>query len=330
MPKLASFDSKLPLFAFVLISLWWAFYYQSNSVINDFGNANFEWLYLLDALVFLPILCFLCIKDKKEALLKTLILACTAVLIGSYIIPEQNKFVWHYLEDVRYIVLAGIVVFELAVIVTLVMTVRVALLGKEDPDMAIQEPVVKVFGDGVLAQLSSFEIRMWSYALFAKRIEAERFDGDEYFTYHNKDGAQSSLLGFVCLIAFEMVLMHPVLHFLWSPLAANIITALTFLSLVFFFAEYRAIAKRPISIYQDQLIIRYGLFHPLNVPLGNINRVSKNIGRVRRSSQIKRYNYEGEPNVVIELTEPIGTVDRIYVGVDRPNEFISSLAAKLS
>lgn len=99
-----SIRSKLPFLFLVCISTWWGFYYQSNSKLNDYGSANFEWLFLLDALIVLPIICFFCAKDKKEGVLKAVVLSCLAVLIGSYVIPEQSKLIWHYLENGRYFV----------------------------------------------------------------------------------------------------------------------------------------------------------------------------------------------------------------------------------
>ncbi|WP_462173000.1 hypothetical protein [Pseudoalteromonas xiamenensis] len=104
----------------------------------------------------------------------------------------------------------------------------------------------------------------------ANRIKPEYYNGEQHFTYHQKGGAKSNLLGFILLIAFEMPIMHLVLHFIWSPLAANIVTLLTIFSLVFFITEYRAFSKRPISLFCNKLFIRYGLYQPLVIPLDNV------------------------------------------------------------
>ena len=93
-------------------------YYQGSHPLNDFGKANFEWLYLLDALIVLPVLCLILIKNKKEAAFKALMLCSLAILVGSYIIPEQNKFLMNYLEQGRYGLLALIVILELSALIT--------------------------------------------------------------------------------------------------------------------------------------------------------------------------------------------------------------------
>jgi hypothetical protein len=317
--------SRIPFLFLITISLWWAFYYQSNSLLNDFGKANFEYLYLIDALIVLPIVCLLCVKNKKEALVKASVLSCLAVLIGSFIIPEKSKLVWHYLENGRYVILAVILLFELIAIATVYLAIRTALLKRVDPDIAIQTPIEKFLGSSSVAKLLTFETRMWTYAFFSTRIRREHFSGEQHFTYHQKDGAQSNLLGFILVIAIEMPLMHLLLHFVWSPFAANMVTLLSLFGLVFFLAEYRAVAKRPISIDANKLIIRYGLYHPLVIDISGIDSIEKHTSFVRRSKNVKRYNYAGSPNICINLATKIGNVERIYLGLDKPEALLSAL-----
>ena len=122
-----------------------------------------------------------------------------------------------------------------------------------------------------------------------------------------------------------MPIMHLFLHFIWSPLAANIVTLLTAFSLVFFIAEYRALSRRPISLVGNNLFVRYGLYQPLVIPLENITKVERNNEFVPRSKFVKRYNYSGNPNIKIQLSEPLGSVNSIFIGVDNAEYFISAL-----
>jgi membrane protein YdbS with pleckstrin-like domain len=278
----------------------------------------------------LPIICFLCVKDKKEALLKSLLLLCLAVLIGSYVIPEQSKMIWHYLENGRYFVLGIILVFEFVAISTVYLAIKTALVKREDPDISIAKPINKHFGDGIFGSLLCFETRMWTFALFANRINLTSYHGECHFTYHKKDGAQSNLFGFILLIVFEIPIVHLLLFFIWSPLAANVLTLLTILSLVFFIAEYRAVSKRPISLNEDSLLIRYGLYQPFLIPLNNIKNISKNNEFIKRANSVKRYNYAGTPNVMIQLIEPIGNIKQVYLGVDDAQQFITAISDKVS
>ena len=316
---------KTPLFFLIIISAFWAFYYQGSHLLNDFGTANHEWLFMVDGLLVLPLLCFFCIKDKKQAATKAAVMACLVVLIGSYIIPEPSKQIWHHLESGRYVVLGLFLLFEVTALATVFLAIKAALNTGTDPDSAISQPIQRWLGDGLVAKVLMFEARMWTYALFSKGIQPRQFTGDQHFSYHAKDGAQSNLVGFVMLILFELPLMHLLLHFIWSPMAANIVTALTCFSLVFFIAEYRALSKRPISLLQDKLIIRYGLYAPMVIALNNIASIEINDEYIPRSKDLKRYNYAGNPNVVIHLVRPDGDVKRVYMGVDNPVALIQAV-----
>ena len=116
-------------------------------------------------------------------------------------------------------------------------------------------------------------------------------------------------------------MVHLLLHFLWSPFAANVTTILTLLGLVFFVAEYKALAIRPISILQDGIIVRYGVWNPLRIALSDIAHVQPNSVFIRRSGNVKRFNLAGNPNIEIKLNSG----KFIYLGVDLPNEFLTTL-----
>ncbi len=317
--------NKAPLIFLICISIFWCFYYQTSNSFNDFGASNFEWLYLVDSLLVMPLLCFIWIENKKEAALKATLLGCLAIIIGSFIIPEQSKVIWHSLESGRYLILVIFLIFEVIAILTVYLAIKTALQKDLDPDIAIAVPIQRMLGKGVVAQLFVFETRMWAYAIFAKRIKSERFYGETHFSYHLKDGAQSNSFGFILLILFELPVMHLLLHFIWSPWVANLVTLLTLLSLIFFIAEYRAMSRRPISVDKERLIIRYGIYNVRTVLLKDIKSISKTECFIPRSKSVKRYNFSGFPNIAIYLKQSDGDIERIYLGVDNPKCFFNAI-----
>ena len=319
MPTLAK--KNIPFIFILIISASWAFFYQSSNVMNDSGAYKPEWLLLIDGLIFLPILCFLCVKDKKEAAIKAAAYSCLIILLGSFIIPESSKVAWPYLQSLRYLAIAAFIVLEVTTIFTVFFAIKASLTKKEDPDIAISKPIENVVGKGAISALLSFEARVWTYALFSKKIRQQDFTGDVHFSCHKKDGTQSNQLGFILIILFELPVMHMLLHFLWSPSAANVTTVLTLLGLTFFIAEYKAIAIRPISILPESIIVRYGLWNPLKIPLSKIKHVQPNSKFIRRSGNVNRFNMAGNPNVEIKLNSD----QFIYLGVDSPNKFIVTL-----
>lgn len=312
---------NIPFLFLVVISFFWALFYQSSNALNGYGEEKSEWLLLIDGFVVLPILCFWFIKDKKEAVIKTVAYSCLIILLGSFVIPGSSKVVWPYLESLRYLAIAVFIVLEIITIFTVFFAIKASLNKEQDPDLAISKPIESVFGKSAISALLSFEARVWTYALFSKKIRRQGFTGDSHFSCHKKDGAQSNQLGFILIILFELPVMHMLLHFLWSPFAANVITALTLLGLVFFIAEYKAIAIRPISILPDSIIVRYGIWNPLRIALSEIEHIQPNSAFIARSGNVNRFNLAGNPNIEIKLNS--GKL--IYLGVDSPNEFLMTI-----
>ena len=319
MPILAK--KNIPLIFLLIISVFWTFFYQSSNIMNGFGVHKPEWLLFIDGLIVLPILCFLCVKGKKKATIKAAAYSCIIILLGSLIIPESSKVAWSYLELLRYLAITAFIVLEVTTIFTVFFAIKASLTNEDDPDIAISKPVENIVGKGAISALLSFEARVWTYALFSKKIRQQSFTGDSHFSCHKKDGAQSNQLGFILIILFELPVVHLLLHFLWSPFAANLITGLTTLGLVFFIAEYKAIGIRPISIVSDSIIVRYGIWNPLIITLNEINHIKPNSNFIRRSGNVNRFNMAGNPNIEIKLNS--GKL--IYLGVDSPIEFISTI-----
>ncbi len=317
----------IPLLLLLTMAVSWSLFYIPNHTLNDFGRAKSEWWLLIDGLLFLPLVCFLCIDDKKQAAIKALIYACLMVFLGSYLIPDGNKVLWHYLESGRFVVIALFIVFEVITMLTVIFAIKASLNQSIDPDDAIIQPIEKLLGHGKLAELMAFEARAWVYALFPSRVDSSRFQGDVHFYGNLKDGTQSNLLGFIVVILFGLPLEHVLLHFIWSPFAANVVTGLAVFSLVFFVAEYRAISKRPVSIdrSQRQLIIRYGLFAPLVLSFDGIDAVSRHSKEVAKRNANKRYNLFGAPN--IKITDRQGR--KFYLGLNNASEFLDKLKKQL-
>ena len=313
--------SNIPFIFLVVISVFWTFFYQSSNALNEFGVEKPEWLLLIDGLVVLPVLCFWFVKDKKEAAIKAAVYGCLIILLGSFIIPQTTKVIWPYLELLRYLAISALIVLEVTTIFTVFSAIKASLIKDTDPDVAILKSVERILGRGAISSLISFEARVWTYALFSKKIRQQNFSGDCHFSCHKKDGTQSNQLGFILIILFELPVMHMLLHFLWSPFAANITTGLTLLGLVFFIAEYKAIAIRPISIVPDSIIVRYGMWNPLIITLSDIDYIQYNSKFIRRSSNVNRFNLAGNPNIEIKLNSG----KFIYLGVDAPNEFILAI-----
>ncbi|WP_153916225.1 PH domain-containing protein [Shewanella sp. TC10] len=319
--------SKISLISFLLLLFAWYYFFNTDNWLNEYGFANQDWLFLIDIAISMPLICFLCIKSVNQALIKSIGYFALFVTFGSYFIPGEDQTIWPYLTDLRYLILVIFVFMEFSAIYCVFVAIKNAVSIKTDPDLAIESAVKSTFGANTISSILILEARVWYFIFCSRSINPNLYYGERAFFYHFKDSQQSNALGFILMIAFEIPLMHLLLHFIWTPFAANIITGLTLLSLVFFIAEYLAMSLRPITIDKQNIFIRYGVFNTMTVPILNIQSISTSHGFIKRQPHIKRYNFSGVPNIEIALATPIGDITHIYIGVDSPNAFIDAVTS---
>ena len=327
-------------FFMLMLVAWWVFLryapvdegHGTTGALKGIGDKfqNTELLFLIDALITLPIACLLLIKDKKKALIKGVALASLALVAGNILLPADMQQWLPVIMDGRFIVLGVFVFLEVITILSVITLIRTEFAKGVDLDSAILRSVATFIPSGMLRQIMWFEGRMWSCLLMSKKLSTLPLKGDVHFSYWNKDGAHSNALGFIIIMAVELPIAHVLLHFMWSPFAANVVTGLSILGLLFFVAERNAMKLRPISLLFNEgntptLIIRYGLSNPIEIPINNILSVSPHCECVKRASHLKRFNYAGVPNVKIKLASSETRVTEYYVGVDDPQQLIKTL-----
>ena len=324
------------LFSLVIIA-WWAFYRymplasvtQSNHAVNVFDDTEF--LFLIDVFVTLPLACILLIKDKKKAVIKGLALASLAIVVGSFLLPSDIQHWLPTLMNGRYAVLGVLVLIELATIIGVVTFIRTEFTHGTELDSAILKGITPFVPSGVLQQFIWFEGRMWACLFMPKKIATLPISGDIHFSYWKKDGALSNALGFIVIMAFELPIAHVLLHFIWSPFAANVVTGLSLLGLLFFISERNAMTLRPISLRlsdnksPSMLIIRYGLSNPIEIPLTDVVSASHHNEYVKRASHLKRFNYAGVPNVKLVVKPKRSQITEYYLGVDDPQQLVNTV-----
>ncbi|WP_144395580.1 hypothetical protein [Pleionea sediminis] len=288
---------------------------------------------ILLALVFgfWPVLFYFTLhKEKKNWLYLTFPFA-VGIIIGSYTLEEHEKVYWIYLEWARYALIPVAILFEGFVLYLIFKTYRSLSKGDVNEEK-LKAGVRKHIGEGVGANLLIFELLMWYYSILSWRKKTV-FEGDNFFTYHSKDGNASSQLAFVIVTAIGIPIVHLFFHFIWSPVAAWVITALSIYSVFWLLGEYRATLIRPISINQKNLFIRFGLIGDETVPLDTIESIVSVSGSVPRQKGVIRYKGATAPNIKITLkpeTKISGLfgereTDKIYLAVDSPQNLIKAV-----
>lgn len=297
-----------------------------------------DWTLLVDFSLSLPLLHYLLFRPTlKQWLTRWIQLTGLGIVLGHFIIPESSRHIWPWLEMVRSAMLALMIPVELAVIALIAYSVWKLIKLDGDIDHALQAGIERRLGKSPSGQLALWEARIWLYALFIPKHP--RYAGRQHFSYAKQHGNASNQLGFIIAILFEMPLAHLLLHFMWSPKAAWIASALSVWALIYLVSEYRATLARPVSIDDGMLYIRCGVLSVDSViPWHQIKSVEKNTQPVRRQPGVRRYKQMGELNIAIHLQPGIMLPDlfgrvqpvvKICLGLDDPDGFVRAASVKV-
>lgn len=240
-----------------------------------------EWPVGFDLLFLIP-LTYLWINRKqgRQAFIGAIALFGFGVLLGSWILPTGSKNVWLVLEQLRFVLLLGVILVQ-ATLIALMISEVIAKKESHNLDIAVDEAIDRRFGHAGFANLMRIEARMWLYALLREPIK-HGFPGEQHFHYHLHQGNASNQQAFLILIGAEIPIAHVLLN-LYSPTLALFVTATSIYGFIFLLAEYRATLYRPISIGSETLHIRYGVIGDQIILLSDIAEIGKCEGRIKRA-----------------------------------------------
>ncbi|GHA83904.1 hypothetical protein [Cognatilysobacter bugurensis] len=293
-----------------------------------------EWPVMVDLLLVVPLV-FLALnwRQGKAAAFRALALVSLGALAGSLILPDESKNAWHVVDDLRYVALAVVVMFQLGLI-TLLLTQVARERHSQNLELALDRAISARFGDSAFTRALRLESRVWLYGLFRRPIR-QAFPGLRHFHVGKQGMNATNQLGFLIAIGAEIPIAHVLIH-LFDPLIAAVVTALSAYGFVFMLAEYRATLYRPLSVTERGLQVRYGVASDFLLEWSSIATVEPTRGPVRRAKGRLRLIGMGEANVLIGLAP--GTrvrglagsrvVDQIYLGVDDSAGLIAELRAR--
>lgn len=297
-----------------------------------------EWPLLLDLLVTFPVAYLLiCRPGWRDWLKKSAALLLLGLAFGSLAIPDQAKVLWHDLDRLRLLLPALAVVAEAGLVAWMVLGIRRMLRTDVNTDRVLARAIQRRFGLGTSSRLMEFEARVWFYGLIMRR--APVFEGEHFYTA-KAGGNASNQLAWLFVIVFEIPLVHMLLHFVWSPGAAWVATALTIWGLVYLLADYRATLVRPVSLEAGALHVRCGaLSSDAVIPYADIVTAARVAHAQRRLPGKRYFRHLGDMNVEITLREgsalptllggPKASTHAV-LGVDDPDRFVNALRARLT
>ncbi|MEO9485458.1 MAG: hypothetical protein ABJG47_18505 [Ekhidna sp.] len=291
-----------------------------------------------DLLVTTPVIYFLIIRKRnipKTTLVPVFILG---IVIASIILPSEHQF---YLSQVKTWFLPFL---EIGVVTYLIITIRKAFRKFKQHEhtsidffttakTAAEDIMPKALSTAFATELSIF---YYGFISWKKRELAAH-----EFSYHKTTSTRMILGVFVFLIIIEAFAVHLALQH-WSATVAWILTILSIYACLQVFGIVRSLSKRPVTIEDDALILKYGVMGESMIPLSQIKAVREQTKSLTDSKEIVYLSpfkdMEGH-NVVIEVERPAQlasfygfkkTYSTIVVYLDDPKAFVNELAQAIT
>lgn len=289
-----------------------------------------EWPFAFDFLIMLPMLYLLIHGPRnRESWLGAAAVASCGIFVGVWLLPEESKHLWLWLEPLRYILVSIAVVVQFLLLIQII---RDALM--DSASMHLEDKlalaVERRLGKGLFSKAIRFESRVWLYAFGGKSI-AGSFGDQQHFSTHQQNGNASNQQGFLILIAAEIPLAHFIIY-LFNPMLALFITALSIYGLIFLIAEYRATLRRPLSFIEGSLRIRYGVMDDFSISISDIMSAEHFSGSSRRAPGRIRCIGAGAanvrlqllPNTVLKTVFGEKIVHEVLIGIDEAKGFLDA------
>jgi hypothetical protein len=260
------------------------------------------------------------------------------MVIASYVIPTAH-------QDVLSVAKTWLIpIVELSVLAFVFLKVSKAVQvykntanNHHDFYSALVDTCESLFPKTV-AKLVADEIALIYYGFFNfKKITLQPNE----FSNYKGSGILSTLGAIIFVVAIEMVTVH-ILAAKWSPTLAWILTILSFYSALQLIGIIRSVPKRPISIQDTHLQLRFGILSETQIQYEDIDRIElANSSDFNKDKGTKTLSLFGEletSNVVIHLKTPQQlhfiygkpkSYTKLLLFVDAHQNFKSRVKAKL-
>lgn len=293
------------------------------------------WPLPVDLLLFAGLYFLLFRPPLREFLTKGLFLAIAGALFGYVALPNVREELTLILDQNKVAFALTYGALELVVLYLLVKKIRRMLRVSGNVDEVLRSSLSEKFGTGWLGRWANFEARIWYYGLFMPKGAKLEFEGKEHFSYANNDGNVHHQFCVVMLFIFDLPISHFLTHLAISAKLAWLVTAFGAWNVLYFVAQYRASKIRPVSLDENRLYIRYGVFsRDRHIPLHIIARVIPMEDNDKRLPGELRYRQFGSLNVAIELHPGsalpnflgvASPVSRVAMSIDDPLRFLESV-----
>ncbi|MCH2233153.1 MAG: hypothetical protein MK078_02785 [Crocinitomicaceae bacterium] len=280
---------------------------------TDSNSADIALGVTLDLTLTLPLLYFLAIRKTRVPKITLIPVFVFGLVLAKFLLPNDH----HSIADfIQAFVLPMVEFVVVSFIGYKVYTIRKAFKAAQERKIDFYEAflgaAVEVTKNKKLSHFLTTEIAAIGYAFFIWKKPAR---AENEFTIY-KDSANLAIFGAVIL---AIVAEGFAIHFWierYSPVAAWILSIASAYFLIQILGHIKAIKRRYVSIEEDKIIYRYGIFGRVEIPKDLIEKieVSNFDFKIPEGRKIQRVNLLNEvegANIAFYLKEEI-EVEKIY------------------
>ncbi|TQI71116.1 hypothetical protein JM79_2042 [Gramella sp. Hel_I_59] len=299
MNKTINLQKNLIIFGipFLIIGLM-IFIAKSQLFINNSNNLATGITF--DLLLTVPFIYFLLIRKTnipKTTVIPFLILG---IVISSIILPSENQY---YLNLFKTWVLP---IVEISILSFVIYNVRKGIkhynLNKTesfDFFTTLKNTCYEILPKGfVIPFVTEIAVFYYGFIYWKKRDLKEN-----EFSYHKESGTIALMIVIIFLVAIETAVIH-ILLAKWSNTAAWILTFLSIYTGIQIFGFLKSMFKRPISIENNKLFLRYGIMKEATINIEDIESIEVSSKDVELNKETRNLSFLGElesHNLIIRL-----------------------------
>lgn len=255
-----------------------------------------------DLLLTVPFIYFLLIRKTNIPKTTVFPFIILGVVLCSIILPSENQ---QYLNLFKTWILP---IVELSVLLYVIYNVRKGIKSyKQKKDLsidfftALKNTCYEILPKNVVIPVVT-EIAVFYYGfIYWKKRELK----ENEFSYHKDSGTITLLIAIIFIVVIETVVLH-ILLIKWSSFAAWILTFLSIYSGIQIFGFVKSMLKRPISIENNTLFLRYGIMNETTINLKNIDNIEISSKDIELNKETRKLSFLGElesHNIIIHLKE---------------------------
>jgi len=287
-----------------------------------------------DLLLTVPVIYFLLIR--KTSIPKTTVVPFLIIgmIVCSAILPVQNQYYLDLFKTWMFpIVELSIVSYIIYNVTRAIKRYRINKSGDEiDFFTTLKNTCYEILPKKVVIPVVT-EIAVFYYGFIYWK---KRKLNENEFSYHKDSGTVSLLIAIIFIVAIETIVLHMLLQ-KWNVTVAWILTFLSIYSGIQLLGFLKSMTKRPISIKDGKLYLRYGIMNETTIDLKSIDSIEISSKDIELNKETRKLSFLGElesHNVIISLKQEnvltgLYGIKRKYKSlalyVDKKNEFTNRI-----